>query len=72
MEPFLADFLTNKEIPKFLRYTALVIVVGLIEFICIYGSISSPFLLGRIICLLIAAIMLSAGIYLAITKIHKN
>lgn len=72
MEPFLADLLTNKNIPKVIRYILLIVVIAFIEFICVNGVISSPFILGKIVSGLIGVVMLIAGIYLAICKIHKN
>lgn len=44
MEPFLADLLTNKNIPKVIRYILLIVVIAFIEFICANGVISSPFI----------------------------
>ncbi len=72
MEPYIADFLTNKNIPKFIRYLILSVIVAFIEFICIAGVISSPFVWGKITCGLIAIGMLIVGIYLGIRKIHRN
>lgn len=72
MEPYIADFLTNKNIPKIIRYFVLVAIVTFIEFICISGVISSPFIWGKIACGLIAIVMIVAGIYLGIRKIHRN
>ena len=72
MEPYIADFLINKNIPKILRYIVLIVIVAFIEFICISGVISSPFVWGKITCCLIAVVMLIAGIYLAICRIHRN
>ena len=36
MEPYLADFLMNRKIPRPIRYLLLAVIVGFIEFICIY------------------------------------
>ena len=44
MEPFFADLLTNKNIPKVIRYILLIVVIAFIEFICVNGVISSPFI----------------------------
>lgn len=38
----------------------------------ISGVITSPFVWGKIVSCLIAIVMLIAGIYLAVYKIHKN
>lgn len=72
MEPYIADFLINKNIPKFIRYIVLIAIVAFIEFICISVVISSPFVWGKIASCLIAFLMIIAGIYLAICKIHRN
>ena len=35
MEPYIADFLTNKNVPKILRYIVLLAIIAFIEFIFI-------------------------------------
>lgn len=72
MEPFIADFLGNKKIPKALRYLVLAALVGFIEFICISVGISNSYLAGRIVGIAVALLMLAAGIYAAIYRIHKS
>ena len=72
MEPYIADLLTNRNIPKALRYAILFILIGFIEGIVIFAGVSSPFLWGRIACAVIGVVMLSAGIYAAVYRIHKN
>ena len=72
MEPYIADFLINKKIPKIVRYAVLIAILAFIELICIGCCVSSPFVLGKIVCCLIAIVMLITGIYLAICKIHRN
>ena len=72
MEPYIADFLINKKIPKIIRYAVLVAIVAFIEFICISCCFGSPFVWGKIACCLPAVVMLIAGTYLAICKIHRN
>lgn len=71
MEPFIADFLLNKKVPKPIRYAVLVALVGFIEFICAYAVIGSRYLTGKIICCVIGIMMLAGG-FLAAKKIHKN
>ncbi len=72
MEPYIADFLINKNIPKSIRYIVLFAIVAFIEFICISAGISSSLVWGKIVCWLIAFIILIVGLYLAICKIHRN
>lgn len=40
MEPYIADFLTNKNVPKILRYIVLLAIIAFIEFIFINVVIS--------------------------------
>ena len=72
MEPYIADFLTNKNVPKILRYIVLLAIIAFIEFIFINVVISSPFVWGKIVSGLIGVVILIAGIYLAVYKVHKN
>lgn len=72
MEPYIADFLINKNIPKIIRYIVLIAIVAFIEFICVNGVINSPFIWGKIVSGLIGVVIFIAGIYLAVYKIHKN
>lgn len=71
MEPFIADFLLNKKIPRILRYTVLAVLVGFIVFVCAYAGIVSKYLTGKMICCVIAVLMLIMGC-LAAKKIYKK
>lgn len=71
MEPFIADFLLNKKIPKSVRYAVLALLVGFIVFICFYFGIGNKSLLGGIVCCVIGVLMIVLGAFAAI-KIHKN
>ena len=71
MEPFVADFLLNKKIPKPVRYAAAGLITGLILFICIFAGVASPYIIGKVVCFTIAALMgaMCAGVFI---KIHRN
>ncbi len=70
MEPFIADFLLNKKIPKLVRYAVLAVIVGFIVFICFYFGIGNESLIGGIICCIIGVLMIILG-SLAAIKIHR-
>ncbi|MBR1765089.1 MAG: hypothetical protein IJ746_06800 [Ruminococcus sp.] len=72
MEPYIADFLANRSIPRLIRYAVLFVLVAFIEVIVIFAGVSSPFLWGRIACAVIGVLMLAAGIFAAVYRIHKN
>ena len=72
MEPYIADFLTNPKIPKAVRYVVLTLIGMFIEVVCVIVMISSSFLLGKTICVIIAVVMLCLCVYLGINKIHKS
>ena len=48
MEPFIAEFINNKKIPKSIRIFVLVIITIFIEYICIDAGLNSKFLLGKV------------------------
>ncbi len=71
MEPFLADFLNNPKIPKFIRY-AIVAVLGLfILYVGISCAIGSPMIIGRVFGIVLCILTLMATIYI-FRKIHNN
>ena len=71
MEPFFADFLLNKKIPKAIRYLALAVPVGFIVFLCVYFGIVNDSAAGAAACFVIAALMLVLGAWAAV-RIHKS
>ena len=76
MEPFLAewltDFLTNKKIPKAIRYLVLGLVIGLLTALFVYLAVISETVIGVIACGAVGLLMVAAGIYLGIRKVHAN
>lgn len=71
MEPFIADLINNKKLPKPIRYVIIILLVGFIMWIGIGVGLHSEMLIGNIFGFLIAGIILIAGIYLLV-KVHKN
>ncbi len=71
MEPFVADFLLNKKVPKAFRILVLAAMIGSIIFICIYAGAGSPYAAGKVICFIIAAAMAGLGTA-GIVKICKH
>ena len=72
MEPFIADFLNNSKRPKWLRILVLTVIITAIIGICIFAGVSSPFIIGSIVCWLLAAVTLAAGVYLLVARILKG
>lgn len=71
MEPFLADLINNKNIPKIVRY---ILVVLLCTFIIVLGillSLKSELLFGKIFGIILTFIFLVMKVYLII-KIKTN
>lgn len=71
MEPFLADLINNKNIPKVVRY---ILVVLLCTFIIVLGiliSLKSELLFGKIFGVILTFIFLVMEVYLII-KIKTN
>lgn len=71
MEPFLADLINNKNIPKVVRY---ILVVLLCTFIIVLGvllSLKSELLFGKIFGIILTFIFLVMEVYLII-KIKTN
>ena len=48
MEPFIADFIRDSEIPKGIRLGTASLICGLIIAVCLLVSFKSPFIWGRI------------------------
>ena len=71
MEPFIADFLLNKKIPRLVRYAVLAVIVGFIVFICFYVGIGNESFIRGVSGCAIGVLMIILGTFAAI-KIHKN
>ncbi len=71
MEPFLADFINNPKVPKWLRYLIVTLVCGLLIFIGVMVAIKSPMLVGKIFGGVLAGLSLITAIYLFV-KIAKS
>lgn len=71
MEPFLADFINNPKVPKWLRYLIVTLVCGLLIFIGVMVAVKSPMLVGKIFGGVLAGLSLIAAIYLFV-KIAKS
>ena len=66
------ELLTDKKIPKAIRYAILLVLVGFLEFVSIGVALSSPYVVGRIFGWILAAVILLAGVYIAIVKIYRR
>ena len=71
MEPYIADLINNKKIPKIIRYIIVIIISGFIIYIGIECGLHSKLLIGNILGYLVSFIFLLIGLYL-LYKIHKN
>ena len=71
MEPFLADLINNKKVPKFIRFIIIIIMVGFIEYISIDTVISSPYLWGKIFGIILSITFIIIFIIL-IFRIYKK
>ncbi len=71
MEPFLADLINNKKVPKFIRFIIIIIMVGFIEYISIDTVISSPYLWGKIFGIILSITFIIIFIILTI-RIYKK
>ena len=71
MEPYIADLINNKKIPKIIRYIIVIIISGFIINIGIECGLHSKLLIGNILGYLVSFIFLLIGLYL-LYKIHKN
>ena len=72
MEPFIADFLNNSKRPKWLRILVLTVIIAAIIAICVIAGKSSPSVIGRIVCWLLVAVTLAAGVYFLVARILKG
>ncbi len=72
MEPFLADFLRNRKVPRWIRTVLLSVILSGLEFVCLYAGLHSPFLSGRIICFGIAGLILTGGVYVLLFRIWTD
>ena len=71
MEPYLADLINNNKVPKFIRYTIVIVSTILIEYISIYVGITSEILWGKILGFTVAIVYLLVSIILII-RIYKS
>lgn len=71
-EAVVSELLGCRKIPKIIRYILLAIVIAFIEFIFISIALTSLTVVGSVICWILAVVMLIAGFFIAIFKIHRN
>ena len=71
MEPFIADFINNKKIPRIIRYLIVITLIFIIEYISINIGFQSEALWGNILGFITAISFLIVGLIL-IKKIYKN
>ncbi len=71
MEPYLADLINNPKVPKPIRYTIVILILGFLEWIFIGVGFHSIYLAGKILGFVLAILMVILGICLMI-KIHRN
>lgn len=71
MEPYIAEFINNKNIPKFLRYILVIGVSSFIEFIFIKILLKNISLISNIVSIIIVLLFMILEIYLLI-KVHKS
>ena len=58
MEPFLADFINNKKIPKLIRYIFVLLLCGFIIFLGLSIVINSELLSGKIFGIILSLVFL--------------
>ena len=66
------ELLTDKKIPKIVRYAILLLLVGFLESVFIGVALSSPYVAGSIFGWILAVVILFAGVYIAIVKIYRR
>lgn len=71
MEPFIADFIRDSEIPKGIRFGIASLLCGLIIAVCLLVSFKSPFIWGRIFGGLSAIAFVAVYISLAVMIYEK-
>ncbi len=71
MEPFLADFINNKKIPRIIRNIIVCLLCGFIIFLGVSIVIKSELLFGKIFGIILSIVFLIIGIYL-IAKINNS
>lgn len=71
MEPYIADLINNPKVPKIIRYSIVTVFDLFIIIISVLVAIESPFLIGKIFCIFIAALFLVLYILL-MRKIYKS
>ncbi len=71
MEPYIAEFINNKNISKFLRYILVIGVNSFIEFIFVMIFLKNISLISNIVSIIIILLFMILEIYLLI-KVHKS
>lgn len=71
MEPVIADMINNPKVPRWVRYIIVTIVCGFAIFLGVMPAVKSPLLIGRLFGGALAALFLTAAVYLFI-KIAKR
>ncbi len=71
MEPYIADLLNNKKIPKVVRYLITILICGFVVFLGISCALNSEMLWGKIFGWCLTLLMVFVCIFLII-KIKKN
>ena len=64
MEPFLADFINNPKIPKFIRYAIVFVLSLFILCIGISCAVGSPMIIGKVFGIVLCILTLMAAIYI--------
>lgn len=71
LEPFIADLISNKKMPKIIRYIIVILLSFLMIFLGIMMVLKSQMLLGKVFGMMLALVFLNFGLYLII-KIGKE
>lgn len=71
LEVIIEGILENKRIPKWVRCLLIVFAMGFVTAISIAVGIGSSFLMGKILCWLIAILAIMLGIY-SISKVCRS
>lgn len=71
MEPYIAEFINNKNISKFLKYILVIGLSSFIKFIFVMILLKNISLIGNIVSIIIVLLFMILEIYLLI-KVHKN
>lgn len=71
MDNRLAEFLTNEQIPRALRYLTLAAVICFVDWVLLGVAAITPMAVVKVVFYLIAALMLAVGVRLAYV-IHRG